>query len=292
MDLDIYTLLNVKRNAFTMEELKANYRKLSRSLHPDRGGDERLFKIVTNAFRTLMAEARNRAGDATHDELKRGYERAADQGSASDGIPRMFAGRNAKDTLKKFNKFFEENKMVNEEDEGYGAMMSAPVGSGDRADVPVPQMYTGGYSHDRFNSVFDSRVAPPTERRLAVFDELGAARLSSSFAVASLDGRRPDDFSGSNGKLEFVDYMKAHSSGRLVDPSLVQARPKYRNVEEFNRARAATQMAFNEQEMAGYALNMARKQQMASEEEHAIRERDEALERYNARMNRLLMMRR
>ena len=292
MDVDIYTLLNVKRNSFTIDELKTNYRKLSRSLHPDRGGDERLFKIVTNAFRALMAEARAREGDATHAELKRGYERAADQGVATEGIPRMFAGRNAKDNLKKFNKFFEENRMVNDAEDGYGAQMTTPPGSGDRADVPLPQTYTGGYSRDRFNAVFDTRVAPPTERRLAVYDELGVARLNSSFAMTSLDGRRPDDFSGANGKLEFVDYMKAHSSSRLVDPSQVPERPVYRNFEEYNRARSATQLTFNEDELAGYAVNMERRQRMDGEEARAIRERDEALERYHARMNRLLMMRR
>ena len=295
--MDPYVLLNVRRNC-TEDELKASFKRMSKRVHPDRGGDEHLFKLLTDAFRQLMAETRARRGDSTHEELKRGYARASssaaepgDRGSeGSEGMPRMFATRDAKENARRFNQFFEENRFVSDENDGYGAQMSAPPGSGNRDDVEAPRTYAGPYSRTRFNEAFESRVKPPAERRVAVYDELASA-FGPAFQVSTLDGRRPDDFSGASGNLQYVDYMKAHTTSRIVDPTMVAERPAFRNVEELERTRSRN-LQFTPNEMAGYAHAMERRRQIDSEESRAIKERDDALERYNARMERLLTLRR
>ena len=299
--MDPYVLLNVRRNC-TEEELKSSFRRMSKKVHPDRGGDEHLFKLLSDAFRKLMSETRARQGDATYMDLKRGYERATGSGAGSGAgsgfgarvesaaIPRQFATRDAEENARRFNKFFEENRFVSDENDGYGAQMTAAPGTGDRSDVGAPHTYTGPYNHNRFHETFETHVAPPTERRVAVFDELGAAQ-GLPYQVSTLDGRRPADFSGADGNLHYVDYMKAHSMARLVDPSTVAERPQYRNVNELERSRSRG-LQFTPDEMAGYAQAMERRRQIESEEVRAIRERDEALNRYNARMERLLTLRR
>ena len=304
--MDPYVLLNVRRNC-TEEELKTSFKRMSKKVHPDRGGDEHLFKLLTDAFRKLMVETRTRAGDATHMELKRGYERAttndrtphagagagAGAGASKSALaapPRMFATRDAKENARRFNKFFEENRFESDENDGYGAQMTAAPGTGDRSDIEAPQTYAGPFSRNRFNETFETRVAPPSEQRVAVYDDLSSAQ-GGSFQMSTLDGRRPVDFSGANGNLQYVDYMKAHSSARLVNPSTVGERPVYRNVEDLERARSRT-LQFTPSEMAGYAQVVERRRQIEGEEVRAIRERDDALERYHARMEHLLTMRR
>lgn len=50
--MDYYSTLGLNRNA-SQEDIKAAYRKMAMRYHPDRGGDERKFKEIEEAYRTL-----------------------------------------------------------------------------------------------------------------------------------------------------------------------------------------------------------------------------------------------
>ena len=50
--MDYYSTLGVARNA-TTDEIKKAYRSMAMKYHPDRGGDEKKFKEIEEAYRTL-----------------------------------------------------------------------------------------------------------------------------------------------------------------------------------------------------------------------------------------------
>jgi curved DNA-binding protein len=50
--MDYYTTLGISKNA-SEAEIKSAYRKMAMKHHPDRGGDEKKFKEVTEAYETL-----------------------------------------------------------------------------------------------------------------------------------------------------------------------------------------------------------------------------------------------
>ena len=52
MNKDYYKTLNINRNA-TQDEIKKAFRKLSKTHHPDKGGDENIFKELSEAYDTL-----------------------------------------------------------------------------------------------------------------------------------------------------------------------------------------------------------------------------------------------
>ncbi len=52
MNKDYYKTLNINRNA-TQDEIKKAFRKLSKTHHPDKGGDENTFKELSEAYDTL-----------------------------------------------------------------------------------------------------------------------------------------------------------------------------------------------------------------------------------------------
>ena len=51
--MNYYELLDVPTNA-TTEEIKKHYRKYALLHHPDKGGDEEQFKLIREAYETLM----------------------------------------------------------------------------------------------------------------------------------------------------------------------------------------------------------------------------------------------
>jgi DnaJ family protein A protein 2 len=53
--MDPYNVLGVSRNA-TKDEIKKAYRKLAVKHHPDKGGDEKKFQEITNAYTVLTSE--------------------------------------------------------------------------------------------------------------------------------------------------------------------------------------------------------------------------------------------
>ena len=53
MPLPLYDALGVSQSA-TSDDIKKAYRKLALQHHPDKGGDEEMFKKINNAYALLM----------------------------------------------------------------------------------------------------------------------------------------------------------------------------------------------------------------------------------------------
>lgn len=69
MSRDYYTILGVARNA-TKEEVKKAYRTLAHKFHPDKGGDERRFKEINEAYQVLSDDRKR----SQYDQFGRVFE--------------------------------------------------------------------------------------------------------------------------------------------------------------------------------------------------------------------------
>ena len=65
-----YAILSVPRNA-ALAEIKKSYRKLALRHHPDKGGDESMFKIISAAYEILSDDARRAEYDRLQQEKAR-----------------------------------------------------------------------------------------------------------------------------------------------------------------------------------------------------------------------------
>jgi len=80
MAKDYYKLLGVDKNA-SEEEIKKAFRKLAHQYHPDRGGDEKKFKEINEAYQVLS----NKEKRSQYDRFGRVFDGfSAGGGSASD----------------------------------------------------------------------------------------------------------------------------------------------------------------------------------------------------------------
>ena len=59
---DLYEVLGVPKDA-TQEDIKKAYRMLAKENHPDKGGDEELFKKISVAYDTIVDESKRKQYD-------------------------------------------------------------------------------------------------------------------------------------------------------------------------------------------------------------------------------------
>lgn len=64
MARSFYAVLEIKRTA-SQDEVKTAFRTLAKKHHPDKGGDENLFKEITAAYATLGSVSKRRSYDFT-----------------------------------------------------------------------------------------------------------------------------------------------------------------------------------------------------------------------------------
>lgn len=78
---DYYEVLGVDKNA-TADEIKKSYRKLAKEHHPDKGGDETLFKEISEAYEILSDSTKRSRYDqfghndnmGNHDDMFSGFQ--------------------------------------------------------------------------------------------------------------------------------------------------------------------------------------------------------------------------
>jgi|Laugresbdmm110sd_1035091.scaffolds.fasta_scaffold00005_40 curved DNA-binding protein CbpA len=242
--LDPYAVLNVSKN-FTWDELVASYRKLAKQVHPDKGGSEMLFNTVTNCFKTLAHEYKLKEVDKPHHVLKQNFNTFEKQNVAKPSMPAFAEAPNFQD---KFNRLFEENKLEDDEaDRGYGHMMEESTK--EREDINIPRLMKK-FNEKTFNSNFDKMVKPGKE--VIIYKEPEPLLLAKKLDFTELGGKTEDFTTDPSRKtsLRYTDFMKAHTTTRLVDPRSVKDRKEYKTVKDYEIDRAAiTEKQMDESEI-------------------------------------------
>lgn len=130
--MDYYSLLGVKRTA-TQDEIKKAYRSLAMKHHPDRGGDEKKFKEITQAYEVLSDPAKKQMLDSGRDPRQQSH--GFNQGPfefhfGSEDIHDMFGqfGFGFKQRRQQRNKSINVSVEVTLEDVLHGKDVSAEIG--------------------------------------------------------------------------------------------------------------------------------------------------------------------
>jgi len=287
-------------NDFTLEQLKERFKQLVLKVHPDRGGSEELFKMVSKAFKLLLRDYNNRVSDRQFHELKKEFQQmnlhlgggdpVQRQGRTSQPQPRDEAtmARYAKEhfNIDKFNRIYEENKSSTIYDTGYEKWMQQQVPEETKDMIRNKK----GVSADKFNQLFEKNVK--VNRDLVVYKEPEPLEMAKSIAFMELGKDKIDDFSGENKSernLTYTDYRVAHSTHRLADPRMVKNMPKYRNVDELEAARSKVQYHMNENQLREYELKKKLQELKEKKRLETLRKQDDAAVQQYERLNMLLL---
>lgn len=320
-----YDVLGVGPN-FTFDELKQAYRRAARLAHPDKGGTQKLFEIVTDCFRQLAEEYKFRQGGRQHHDLKREaedyyaaqrdaagaaggadrtpdamLERAFGRPESGRGGPRTREGmaggrdgaRGGAEFLDRFNRLFEEHRLDDEDgtQRGYADMMEKS--NPNREDINVAKTYSGKYSRRKFNEAFEREtVSDSTD--VIVYREPEPMIAAKKMAFTELGNPGTEDFSGGAEEarrgLQYTDYKKAHTTVRLVDPRSVAERRQFKSVDEYEAYRARkTQRQLTDEEQAWIEAKKAKEEADERARLERLRTRDQAIAIHHERMNQLLL---
>lgn len=264
-----YEIIGVSKR-FTLDELKYNYKKVAKRVHPDRGGNEKLFKLVTLAYKQLLEIHKLKQINKEFNELKSDFQEFTTNQDNQQRRHRDLHRSSKKSSRSRqnqqdsngnfgdiFNKIYEENKIEDVYDRGYGDLMTESDAS--RPDIDIKKTVN---SMKNFNQAFDSApiskhnkkiikyrdpIALPTSLKTLQYTEIGVDRIS--------------DFSTETSNLSCVDYKKAHSTSKLIDKNYVRQRTGYNDIGGLEAERANIDYNMSEEDLRKQAY-LKKKEQL------------------------------
>jgi hypothetical protein len=127
-----------------------------------------------------------------------------------------------------------------------------------REDINIEKKVS---SMKNFNNTFENQNISKINQKMIVYKEPIALPTSyKTLKYAELGVDKINDYSDSSQNLECMDYRKAHSTSRLIDPRLVKQRADYRNLGAIESARSNISYQMSEEDMLKEALKQKKQQ--------------------------------
>lgn len=236
--LDPYKVLNIG-HTFDEKMLKKAYLRAAVKAHPDRGGSEDQFQIVSIAYALLQKKLKTEKVDLNHHELKK---KAENDISLQNSQQMKNINMQNDFDINVFNKIYEENKIKDVFDDGYDDWMN-----NSQAKKPK-KMFQSGFNKDMFNSEFDKYKRENHNSSAVVEYQEPEVRmsLSNQDSLMLLGRDKVTDFSGETNSMNFTDYKKAYTDGStLIDINSVSidGRSNSMNSIKKERSRISYQMS-------------------------------------------------
>tara|TARA_B110000977_G_C11088066_1_gene495560 strand:+ start:1721 stop:2686 length:966 start_codon:yes stop_codon:yes gene_type:complete len=284
---DPYEILGVSKR-FTLEELKEKYKRVAKRVHPDRGGNEKLFKLVTLAYKQLIEIFKLKQINKEFNELKSDFQEFSTNqdnqqrrnkdlkqhsnkhsnthsnkhsNTHSNKHSKQSSSRNSqnlnRDFSDVFNSVYEENKVKDPYDNGYGNLMMESDGS--RPDINIERKVK---NMKNFNNEFDNAPISKNNKKIIKYnDPIALPSSSKSLKYTELGIGKIKDFSVDTNDLNCVDYKKAYSTEKLIDKRYVRARTGYNDMNGIEAERSNISYTMSDEELKNQAY-LKKKEQL------------------------------
>lgn len=279
-----YHILGVSKN-YSLEELKEKYKNLAMKVHPDKGGTEELFLLVTKCYKYLVQEFHKNVSQKEYHDLKKEFKQDIKKNDYSYSKEDYSA---SKFDLDKFNKVFTDTKLENAYDKGYSNWMSdEPFKEVSESERKVKR----SFNLDKFNDKFEKMTDDKNNKFLVKYKEPEPLMASKKIQFTELGEENIDDFSADNvskKNLNFMDYKVAHTTQKIVDPRIAEKIKQYKNLQELEKDRSSISYEMEEDIMESVQTRMALEKEMERRRTEAIKKQDRMINENYSRINMLL----
>lgn len=286
------------RENYSVDELKKSYKKMALLYHPDRGGNNKDFQYITKCYILLLEKLNNKNNNKDHTSLKQGYKEQVSKADKVNIDPRdklynyfkdsTYDNINTNQQLKPdnkgfnnvlFNKLYEQNRLWNPNDDGYGDWMdNKPMDK----DYKPAKIFGDKFCLDIFNSTFDN-IGSNNNNTLMKYDEpkqLVAAE--SQYTLLNGDSEiddftKPLDSLGDLKGLSYTDYKKAYENNGanlLCTVGLNKNRKDYKNVKELQKERENISYQMSPEEQMRYEAKISAEHKKERERINRLRQHD------------------
>jgi curved DNA-binding protein CbpA len=288
-NIDPYKVLNVPRT-YNLEQLKEAYKSMALKVHPDKGGSEYLFNLVTACYKALFRKYKARESDKQYMELKSDFEKHVTSSSqARRNVSLEQGGMDSRFDISKFNHVFQENKSADVTDNGYLDFLRATP---EAVDTQNP-LKGKKLSNEAFNEHFERATQKqPPSKMIIKYKEPEPLPAKKSVAFTELGIDKIEDFSGDNtsrGDLHYMDLKIAHTTSRIVDPRTVGARPQYKNINDIENDRSKVSYTMSDKEVRYYELKRKKEEEREKQRQAILQNKDNEAAIQFERLHKLML---
>ena len=256
--LDPYKILGIPKQ-FDETMLKKAYLKKAMKVHPDRGGSKDEFQKVSIAYTVLKKKLKERGETHTHTELRSNARSFLE----SQPTHQISTGDNF--DVKVFNKIYDENRIDDAYDSGYGDWMQQTASEGTQ-----PKMFQGEFNKDMFNHEFEKYKQEQQQKmggQMVQYQE-PESRLSmkNQDSLVTLGQGKVSNFSGETNGLGFTDYKAAFTiDSTLIDPRSVNLRGRSKSIGGIKQERSniSYELSSEDQQRLAYQEALQKKEERA-----------------------------
>jgi len=252
---------------YTLEQLKAAFRRAALTYHPDRStGNSIMFQTMIDAFKVLVDKyKKEHPTERSMENLQ--YQRSEEE------VPHY---ERKKITPHVFNRLFEEHRIHQNTDQGYGDWL--------KEEIPDSSSWKQNFSGD-FNSRFDQwkRLQHATTSSSLMTYQTPSTSSSydkDTLSYTLLGEDNIHDFSGKTSSLSFSDVKQAHTTSAMIDTSQYSSnRSPSMSVEQLHAFRNdPNTLIISEEEKQRLALQQQHDLSMEEKRRMRVYEQDRVIE--------------
>jgi len=281
--------------ALTDEALKAAYKKAATRAHPDKGGSEEAFEAVTRSY-AYLSEILKRIHGGRGKEGVVEAPAVLTQGRSSDAEAWKHVEPvrlNAKNLdMNAFNKMFEQTRMPDPDDEGYGDWLRTEGGADEAGSK---KNFGGKFNREVFHQMFEDELKKSGQRgrgenghQLAVMNTK-PMMLAPTMGV-ELGRDRPSDYTAAaNANLKYTDLKNAFTTESTFSGQVADVRVDARSFDQYSTEYKSAPRALAHHEME--AVQAAEREVMQREAARKMRaaQHDVQTQDHFERMKRLVI---
>jgi len=252
--VDPYKILNLSKN-FDEKSLKKAYLKAAMKAHPDRGGSPQAFQQVSIAYTLLTNKLKEQNNNHDHHDLRDGSNQYVNNQSRTTKVNVNMTENFDADV---FNQIYEDNKIAEVYDEGYGSWMD----SNPAIESEQGKMFQNGFNKDMFNSTFDNWKKEQTrqtpQNQLTLREPEVRISSSNQDSLMTLGQGKITNFGGQTSNLSYTDYKHAFTDGStLIDVTAVDLSGRSNSIGGIKSQRSNISYTLSDQEQQRVAHQQA-----------------------------------